>query len=88
MGHDNLDTEADGYDAERGAGDLPFPWRRLTVFSALNAGGLHYILGLSVEDLTMTKLVLLVALAFTISTGSITMLVFNPQPAMACPGGH
>ena len=37
----------------------------------------------------MTKLVLLVALAFTISTGSITMLVLNPQPAMACPGsGH
>jgi len=34
----------------------------------------------------MIKLVLLVALAFTISTGSITMLVLNPQPAMACPG--
>jgi len=41
-------------------------------------------------DLTMIKLVLLVALAFTISFGSITMLVLNPQPAMACPGngGH
>jgi len=34
----------------------------------------------------MAKLILLVALAFSITTGSITMLVLNPQPAMACPG--
>jgi hypothetical protein len=38
----------------------------------------------------MAKLMLLVALAFSIATGSITMLVLNPQHAMACPGndGH
>jgi hypothetical protein len=34
----------------------------------------------------MAKLMLLAALAFSIATGSITMLVLNPQPAMACPG--
>ena len=34
----------------------------------------------------MAKLMLLVALAFSIATGSITMLVLNPQHAMACPG--
>ena len=33
----------------------------------------------------MAKLILLVALAFSITTGSITMIVLNPQPAMACP---
>ena len=32
----------------------------------------------------MSKLILLVALAFS----SITMLVLNPQPAMACPGNN
>src|SRR6478672_798782 len=37
-------------------------------------------------DSLMAKLILLVALAFSITTGSITMLVLNPQPAMACPG--
>ena len=37
-------------------------------------------------DSLMAKLILLVALAFSIATGSITMLVLNPQPAMACPG--
>jgi len=36
----------------------------------------------------MTKLILLVALAFSITTGSITMLVLNPQPAMGCPGNN
>jgi hypothetical protein len=38
------------------------------------------------EEFPMAKLVLLVALAFSITTSSITMLVLNPQPAMACPG--
>ena len=38
--------------------------------------------------LSMAKLILLVALAFSITTGSITMLVLNPQPAMACPGNN
>jgi hypothetical protein len=36
----------------------------------------------------MAKLILLVALAFSITTGSITMPVLNPQPAMACPGNN
>ena len=36
----------------------------------------------------MTKLVLLVALAFSITSGSITLLLLNPQPAMACPGNN
>ena len=37
----------------------------------------------------MTKLVLLVGLAFTLATGSVAVMVLNPQPAMACPGnGH
>src|SRR6476660_2167162 len=36
----------------------------------------------------MAKIILLVALAFSITTGSITMLVLNPQPAMACPGNN
>ena len=40
------------------------------------------------ENLTMAKLILLVALAFSITTGSITVLVLNPQPAMACPGNN
>jgi hypothetical protein len=39
-------------------------------------------------DSLMAKLILLVALAFSITTGSITMLVLNPQPAMACPGNN
>ena len=34
----------------------------------------------------MAKLMLLVALTFSIATGSITMLVLNSQHAMACPG--
>jgi hypothetical protein len=34
----------------------------------------------------MTKLVLLVGLAFTLATGSIAVMVWNPQPAIACPG--
>jgi hypothetical protein len=38
--------------------------------------------------LPMAKLILLVALAFSITTGSITMMVLNPQPAMACPGNN
>ena len=38
--------------------------------------------------LPMAKLILLVALAFSITTGSITLLVLNPQPAMACPGNN
>ena len=36
----------------------------------------------------MAKLVLLVALAFSITTGSMMLLVLNPQPAMACPGNN
>ena len=36
--------------------------------------------------LFMAKLMLLVALAFSVATGSITMLVLNPQHAIACPG--
>ena len=36
----------------------------------------------------MSKLILLVALAFSITTGSITMLLLNPEPAMACPGNN
>jgi hypothetical protein len=39
-------------------------------------------------DSPMAKLILLVALAFSITTGSITMLILNPQPAMACPGNN
>jgi hypothetical protein len=38
--------------------------------------------------LPMAKRILLVALAFSITTGSITMMVLNPQPAMACPGNN
>jgi len=34
--------------------------------------------------LPMAKLILLVALAFSITT----MMVLNPQPAMACPGNN
>ncbi len=44
--------------------------------------------GLLREEILMAKLILLVALAFSITTGSITMLVLNPQPAMACPGNN
>jgi hypothetical protein len=37
----------------------------------------------------MTKLILLVGLAFTLATGSVAVMVLNPQPTMACPGnGH
>ena len=36
----------------------------------------------------MAKQILLVALAFTITTGSITVMVLNPQPVMACPGNN
>jgi hypothetical protein len=36
----------------------------------------------------MAKLILLVALAFSITTGGVTLLVLNPEPAMACPGNN
>ena len=36
----------------------------------------------------MAKLILLVPLAFSITTGSIAMLVLIPQPAIACPGNN
>jgi hypothetical protein len=43
-------------------------------------------LALSQRVITMMKLVLLVGLAFTLATGSVAVIVLNPQPAMACPG--
>jgi hypothetical protein len=36
----------------------------------------------------MMRVVVLVGLAFTFATGSVTALVLNPQPAVACDHGH
>ena len=36
----------------------------------------------------MMRLVVLVALAFTFATGSVTALVLDPHPAVACDHGH
>ena len=38
--------------------------------------------------IAMIRLVVLVALAFTFATGSVTALILDPQPAMACDHGH